>query len=93
MDKGRVHFTYVSYPLSFSVPYYWYLGYDRLMGGVCSSFDIVLCKKMHGILQRQLIGILFEIIFVTFQDLALYRRIPKHITRKNLDLGVCADFL
>lgn len=47
---------------------------------------------MHGILQRQLIGILFEIICVLFQDSSLYRRISKHITRENLDLGVCANF-
>lgn len=81
-----VYFTHVSYPLSSSPTYYWYLG---KMNDVSFSSDILVVfgPKMHGILQGQGIGILPEIV-CHFQDSALYRRIPKHITLENLDLGV-----
>lgn len=54
-----LHFTHVSYPLSPSLTYYWYLG---KMGDVSSSSDKVFGQKMHGILQRQRIDILPEIV-------------------------------
>lgn len=52
-----------------------------------SNILVVFGQKMHGILQRQWIGILLEIV-CHFKDSALYRRIPKHITLEKLDLGV-----
>lgn len=77
-----VYFTHVSYPLSSSPTYYWYLG---KMNDVSFSSDILVVfgPKMHGILQG--IGIMPEIV-CHFQDSALYKRIPKQI--ENLDLGV-----
>lgn len=59
LDRGRVYFTHVSYPLSPSLTYFWYLG---KMGDVSSSSDKVFGQKMHGILQRQRIDILLETV-------------------------------
>lgn len=77
-----VYFTHVFYPLSSSPTYYWYLG---KMNDVSFSSDILVVFGPKMLLQG--IGIMPEIV-CHFQDSALYRRIPKHITLENLDLGV-----